>query len=107
MYLQSINSDEHLPQKVPLQIIFVKMATFCFGVYKVNYSMLQAVLLYTLVSLADLLKDISEQNYETLSRIRYTSSDVSPNVCSWMSLGICVPWTICIPVRTIPYRGRD
>ncbi len=43
-YLQYINSDKHL-HKVPLQVNFF-MATFCFGVYILDYStiVLQSVL---------------------------------------------------------------
>jgi hypothetical protein len=35
LYLQSINSDKHLPQS-PISGQFIQMTTFCFGVYKVN-----------------------------------------------------------------------
>ncbi len=43
LYLPSISSDEHLPQKVPLQVNFLDDKKFIFGVYIVNQSMVQII----------------------------------------------------------------
>ncbi len=41
LYLQSINSDKHLPQSPFTAKIFL-LTTFCFGVYKVFASMVRS-----------------------------------------------------------------